>query len=77
MLNRLFETEFPEDNSPVDTTGITQVLLYYSDEEAVEFKALCKIGIKAEYPTDFLNQNVQDFLLKILRQKYGQQNNSQ
>lgn len=42
----LFKTELDKDNSPVDDTKIVQVLLYYSEEEAAEFKNLSKVGMK-------------------------------
>jgi hypothetical protein len=34
--------EYIKDESPTDDTKITQILLYYSEEEAAEFKKLSK-----------------------------------
>lgn len=61
------------DNSPVDNTEIvSQNLLYYSKQEADEFKALCKTGIVDLFGKDAIAKgNISDFILKLLRKHYG------
>lgn len=69
---KLFEDDFEINESPVDNTEITTTLLYFSKEELKEFKLLCKKGIKAEHPDDFLKKgNISDLLLNLLRKNYG------
>lgn len=72
MFEEMFEPEWGEDNSPIDReTNIRQKLLYFSDNEHKEFNQLCKVGMKIEYPENFQESNQSDFLLKILRKLYG------
>lgn len=64
--------EYIKDESPTDDTKITQILLYYSEQEAVEFKKLCKIGMKDLFPNNFIkNGNLSDFLLTLLKKHYA------
>lgn len=73
----LFEQDYGKDNSPIDDTQIKQRILYFSKEEDLEFLKLCKKGIKQEFgPSSNEKGNISDFLLKKLRQLYGEQNNS-
>lgn len=67
----LFENQFKVDNSPKDNTSIRQVLLYYNDPAAKEFKELCKKGMMQMYPETFRDANISDFILDLLKQKYG------
>ncbi len=53
-----------------DNTQITQVLLYYSDTDAAEFKSLCKRGMIAS-GENLKEANVSDFLLTILKKLYA------
>lgn len=69
----MFEIELPEDNSQIDNTNITTFQLFYSTEEQREFKELCKRGMMKMYPDTFAQQNVNDFLLKVL-QRYNDNN---
>lgn len=69
---RLFEDNWGIDNSPVDNTEITTTILYFSAQELKEFKKLCKVGIKFEYGELYQQKgNLSDFLLKTLKDKYG------
>lgn len=66
-MDELFPTDWGVDQSPVDTTEITTTLLYYSKEESLEFKQLCKAAMRKEFPETFQNENISNLLLKILR----------
>lgn len=69
---KLFETDWGVDNSESDNTEITTTILYFSKEELLQFKKLCKIGIKNEFGLEYQQKgNLSDFLLKILNEKYG------
>jgi len=69
---RLFDDDWGIDNSPVDNTEITTTILYFSAQELKEFKKLCKVGIKFEYGELYQQKgNLSDFLLKTLKDKYG------
>ena len=67
---KLFEDDWGEDNSPIDGTEITQVILYFSKEDTKLFKSLCKEGMKTEFENYLEEANVSDLLLKILKEKY-------
>lgn len=68
----LFAVDWGVNNSPEDSTEITTTILYFSKEELHLFKKLCKEGIKKEFNEDFQQRgNLSDFLLKILKEKYG------
>lgn len=74
-MDALFDAQWGEDKSPVDTTDITQVSLFFSQEEAAEFKALAKKAMIAEYGLDYQKiGNLSDLLLKILTNIYGTKN---
>jgi len=67
----LFERDYGVDNSELDNTQITTMLLYFSTEEMSEFKRLCKIGIKKVFGEEAINKgNITDFLIKELKEKY-------
>lgn len=69
---KLFEDNWGIDNSPIDETEITTTILYFSKEELKQFKKLCKVGIRFEIGEEYQQKgNLSDFLLKILKQKYG------
>jgi hypothetical protein len=69
---QLFETDWGIDNSKPDNTEITTTILYFSKEELVQFKKLCKVGIRKEFGEEFQQKgNLSDFLLKILNEKYA------
>lgn len=74
MNAELFEDEYEEDNSPIDTTEIKSKLLYFSIPEHAEFDRLSKTGMKKEFPDNFQEQNQSDFLLYLLRKHYGENN---
>lgn len=66
----LFSDEefFEEDNSPIDNTQITTTILYFSEEELKEFKALCKEGMKLKYGEQAMEKgNISNYLLDLLR----------
>ena len=71
-MNGLFEDEWGVDNSELDNTEITTTILYFSNEELLEFKTLCKKGIKKEFGEEYQQKgNLPDFLLKLLRKNYA------
>jgi len=74
----LFDVEYGQDQSEVDNTRITNTMLMYgSEEEMAEFKKLCKIGIADKFGDAKIDKgNITDFLLIVLREKYGSSNNS-
>lgn len=71
----LFEDILPGLNasdSPEDNTQITQILLYYDEPDAREFKRLCKAGMLSRSGTTPLTQaNICTFLLTLLKETYG------
>jgi len=68
MFDDLLEPVYGVDQSPPDDTHIVQVLLYFSEEEAEEFKKLCKQRMKEVWPTSYTEKgNISDLLLKILK----------
>jgi hypothetical protein len=68
----LFEGDYGIAETKEDNTEITTMLLYFSKEEVLEFKKLCKAGMKKVYGEKvFENANITDFLITELRQKYG------
>lgn len=73
----LFPKQTQKDNSPIDETVIVQVILYYDEQKALEFKELSKRGMAAMYPNNLPDANVSDFLLALLKKEYGTQNNAQ
>jgi hypothetical protein len=65
---KLFEDDWGIDKSETDNTEITTTILYFSKEELIEFKKLCKIGIHKTFGTEYQQKgNLSDYLLKILR----------
>lgn len=60
----------PKQDEGEDRTQITQVLLYFDEPDAVEFKALCKQGMIAS-GENLKEANISDFLLKTLRNLYA------
>ena len=71
---KLFEDDWGVDQSPLDNTEITTTILYFSEQELKLFKALCKKGIRELYNEDYQQKgNLSDFLLNILKQRYGQE----
>ncbi len=68
----LFEYDWGENNSPEDNTEITTTILYFSKEELVKFKTLCKTGMRGFYGDDVVSKaNISDFLLNTLNNLYG------
>lgn len=67
----LFPQDLQKDESQQDNTQITQVLLYFSEDEAREFKRLCKLGMVHLMPSSFQASNISDFLLQLLKTHYG------
>lgn len=73
----LFSEEelYGENNSPVENVDITTTILYMSKEELKEFKVLAKKGIKQMFGQEFQQKgNLTDFLLTLMREKYGEDN---
>ncbi len=67
----LFDQEYEQDNSPIDNTDIVQILLYFDQFEAKDFKFYCKELMKKEWPEDFIDKgNLSDLLIKILKREY-------
>lgn len=72
MSLSLFEQDWGENKSPVDTTEITTTILYFEKKELKEFKKLCKSGIREAFGKDFQTKgNISDLLLMVLKEKYG------
>lgn len=67
MENLFDDFALPPDEGAEENINITSILLYYSDEEAAEFKKLCKAALKREFPANFKDQNISILLLKMLR----------
>lgn len=68
----LFEDDWGINDSPLENVEITTTILYFSKQELSDFKKLCKIGIKEYFGDDYQEKgNISDFLLKILKEKYG------
>lgn len=71
----LFEDEIQAKQTERDDTNITTTLLYFSDEELLRFKKLCKAGMIKEYGEErFGKGNISDLLLTALNQLYGTDN---
>jgi len=69
---KLFEDDWGINNDPIDNTEITTTILYFSKEELIQFKKLCKEGIKKEFGLEYQQKgNLSDLLLKILNEKYA------
>lgn len=62
-----FDDFMQTDQSPVDKTAITTTLLYYSQDELKEFKALAKQLLKKHYPETYIDSNISDLILKLFR----------
>jgi hypothetical protein len=70
---KLFEYEFEPNTDPVDETEITGTLLYYTKQNREVFKKLCKKGMEQVYTKEQLKDaNISDFVLLMLKQKYGE-----
>lgn len=68
MFEDLLEPVYGVDQSPPDDVHIVQVLLYFSEAEAEEFKTLCKETMKSVWPKDYTTKgNISDLLLTLLR----------
>lgn len=75
MFKDLFEPEYGVDNSPPDNTRITQVILYFNSDDAVELKRLAKEAMKTEMPDRYLDiGNLSDLYLLILKKHYAKDN---
>ena len=67
---KLFEDDWGEDNSPIEDPEITQVIFYFSADDAKEFKKKSKELMK-EYFQDYIKDgNVSDLLLILVKEKY-------
>ena len=62
-----FEDFFQKDESPIEDTQITTTMLYFSQDELKEFKALSKELIKKYYGDNYKDGNISDLILKIFR----------
>ena len=68
----LFEDDWGENNSPEDNTEITTTILYFSKEELIKFKTLCKTGMRDMFGQQVNEKgNISDFLLNTLNNLYG------
>lgn len=63
----MFELPLTPDESPIENVNITTLQLFFSTEECREFKELCKHGMMKMYPHTFATENINDFLLKLVR----------
>lgn len=71
-MGLLFNTDIPKDESPIQDVDITTTILYMSTKELKEFKELAKAGIKEMFGADFQQKgNLTDFILNLMREKYG------
>tara|TARA_R110001632_G_scaffold103772_1_gene212558 strand:- start:1012 stop:1239 length:228 start_codon:yes stop_codon:yes gene_type:complete len=62
-----FDEFHTKDENPVDKTQITTTLLYYSQDELKELKALGKTLLKKHYPENYMESNLSDLILKLFR----------
>ena len=67
---KLFEDDWGEDNSPIEDPEITQVIFYFSAENAKEFKKKSKELMKIYFPDYIKDGNLTDLLLILVKQKY-------
>lgn len=68
LFNDLMEPDYGNDNSPVDNTRITQVILYFDEPDAKLLKRLAKEVMKAEMPEDYIqNANLSNLYLLLLK----------
>ena len=72
----LFADDWGKGNDVPDNTKITTTILYMSTDELKEFKALAKKGIKEMFGEEYKQKgNLSDFLLNVLKEKYGNPEN--
>jgi hypothetical protein len=77
VFNQLFEHDYGQGSKVEDKTEIVTTLLYFAEPELKEFKKLCKVGMKIEFPETYLDKgNITDLLLHLLRKNYGSQKDS-
>ena len=70
MNMKLFEDDWGEDNSKIEDPEITQVIFYFSADNANDFKKKSKELMK-EYFEDYINDgNLSDLLLILVKEKY-------
>ena len=67
-MEKLFEDDWGQDNSPQDNTQITTTLLYYSDDQLAEFKKLCRQGMRQHYGPQAKEYSISEYLLELLKQ---------
>lgn len=73
-LKDIFEPTYEENESPPDNTRITQVILYFDEQDAILVKQLAKEAMKIEMPEDYLEKgNISDLFLIMLKKYYGNQ----
>lgn len=63
----MFDLELEPDNSPIEDCNITTIHYFFSEQEAREFKELCKKGMIKMYPNTYADANISDFMLQIVR----------
>lgn len=75
LFSDIMEPDYGVDQSPPDDTRITQVILYFNQDEAEELKMLAKEIMKVEYPETYITEgNLSGLYLKILRKYYNKLN---
>lgn len=67
---KLFDNEWGEDNSKISDPEITQVIFYFSAENAREFKKKSKELMKEYFPDYIKDGNLSDLLLTLVKEKY-------
>lgn len=71
----LFGELYEPDESPIEDTAITQIILYLDAPDAKEFKRLAKIAMRDKWPTTFSEEgNISELLFILLKEKYGNEN---
>lgn len=71
----MFEPEYGVDQSPLDPTKITQIILYFDEPDTIELKRLAKEAMKVEFPETFMKEaNLSNLYLHLLKKYYGKNN---
>jgi hypothetical protein len=72
MFKDLLEPDYGVDASPPDDTRITQVILYFNEDDARELKRIAKEAMKIEWPESYTEHgNLSDLYLLLLKRHYG------
>lgn len=75
LFDDIMEPDYPVNNAEKDDTKITQVILYFSDSDALLLKRMAKEVMKSEMPNDFIEKaNLSDLFLLMLKKHPACQN---